>query len=198
MHHSYTLFVTGIVVGIALTIYAAAYLPSNVANAIHELLDEPRPKSKHNSNTCRVVAVIDGDSIRCLYASKKLVRVRLHQIDAPEIGQAFGRAAKKHLASQIFNKHVVLQTSKTDRYGRTLAEVFVDDKNINKLMVRNGYAWAYRQYVVNNEYIDLEKSAKQARRGLWSKPNATNPAVWRNAKRHKNNTPEPTQPLLRW
>lgn len=187
MRRSYAVFVSGIVVGIVLVIYAADYLPSNIANTIHELLGEPRPKSKYNSNTCRVVAVIDGDSIHCLYANKELVRIRLHQIDAPEIGQDFGNAAKKHLANHIFNQHVTLQTNKVDRYGRTLAEVFIDDKNINKLMVGNGYAWAYRQYVIDSEYIHLEQSAKQARLGLWSKPNATNPAIWRNAKRHKDN-----------
>ena len=46
----------------------------------------------------KVVGVHDGDTITVLRADKSQVSVRLNQIDAPELGQAFGQAAKKALA----------------------------------------------------------------------------------------------------
>lgn len=154
----------------------------NTAQVIGGVLGQPmRPR-----NTCRVVGVTDGDSINCLYANNRLVKVRLHQIDAPEIGQAFGRAAKKQLSGYVFNKQVTLKLAENDRYGRTLAEVFVNGINVNKAMVKSGYAWAYKKYVVDNEYIALEDAAKQARYGLWDDPNAINPALWRKGERPTN------------
>lgn len=71
----------------------------------------------------------------------------------------------------MYGRDVTLKTGKTDRYGRTTAEVFYNGANINKEMVRNGYAWAYREYMIDKEYLDLEQQAHTERVGLWADPN---------------------------
>jgi hypothetical protein len=65
----------------------------------------------------RVVAVHDGDTISVLHDGRAL-RVRLHGIDAPELGQAFGRPAKQFLSSLVFKRVVHVVPVDVDRYHR--------------------------------------------------------------------------------
>lgn len=132
--------------------------------------------------SCRVVGVADGDTLTCLAAGNQQIKVRLNQIDAPERGQAFGQAAKRKLSSMVHGKEVRLETDGTDKYGRTIAEVFSGSLNVNKEMVRTGYAWAFRQYVRDQEYIRLEEQARRASLGLWSEPNPIYPSEYRNGR----------------
>ena len=133
--------------------------------------------------SCRVVGVSDGDTLTCLAAGNQQIKVRLNQIDAPEKGQAFGQAAKRKLSSLVHGRQVQLRTEGLDKYGRTIAEVFSGSLNVNKEMVRSGYAWAYREYVRDNEYLRLEEQTRRASRGLWSEPNPIYPSEFRHGHR---------------
>ena len=138
---------------------------------------------------CKVVGVADGDTLTCLTADKQQIKVRLHQIDAPEQKQDFGQAAKKALSGHVYRKNISLKMNGRDKYGRTIAEVYVDGKNINKAMVEAGYAWAYREHMTDNEYLSLENAARNRSRGLWSQPNPVYPSEFR----HKERPREVTQ-----
>ncbi len=89
-----------------------------------------------------VVSVTDGDTITVLKDDKVQVKIRLNQIDAPEIGQPFGQAAKKALSRLAFGKVVDIEASGLDKYGRTIGTVIVDGEIANYTMVKTGYAWA--------------------------------------------------------
>ena len=128
---------------------------------------------------CKVVGVLDGDTIDCLQPGNVLLRVRLDQIDAPEKGQAFGDAAKKQLSNYVYGQDVKLKVAGLDKYRRTLAEVFVGSLNVNMAMVRDGYAWAYVQYVRNDWYLRAQESAIIGERGLWRDENPIYPADFR-------------------
>lgn len=151
---------------------------------------------------CTVVGVADGDTLTCLTTEKQQIKVRLNQIDAPEKKQAFGNAAKKKLSSLVYQKNVQLKTDGTDKYGRTIAEVLFSGQNINKQMVRSGYAWAYRKYLKDSEYLQLEKQARAASLGLWSEPSPVYPSEFRHGERPKTVThavqPKPTAPTGRF
>ncbi|MDO4683421.1 MAG: thermonuclease family protein [Lautropia sp.] len=108
--------------------------------------------------------------------------LRLNQIDAPERGQAFGQAARRKLADLVHGRTVTLETDGTDRYGRTIAQIFLDERNINLEMVGSGYAWAYRKYLKDPRYLQREAEARAASRGLWSQPGAIYPAEYRHGK----------------
>jgi endonuclease YncB( thermonuclease family) len=88
----------------------------------------------------RIVGVIDGDTVDLLTRSKRLVRVRLAGIDAPERGQPFGAASKKVLSDLVFAKQASLQGEKKDRYGRLVAKVMVNGRDANLVLVRLGVA----------------------------------------------------------
>jgi endonuclease YncB( thermonuclease family) len=94
----------------------------------------------------RTVAVTDGDTIKVLTAENQLLRVRVAWIDAPEMGQAFGRRAKQAMSELVFGKEVELRTNGLDRYGRTLAVVFVDGTDAGLELIKEGFAWAYTKY----------------------------------------------------
>jgi endonuclease YncB( thermonuclease family) len=129
--------------------------------------------------TGRVVGVHDGDTITVLDASKKQYKIRFAQIDAPESRQDFGQVSKQLLSDLVFGKQVTVDVETTDKYGRTVGKVIVDGKDTNLEQVRRGMAWVYRQYAHDPAYFSAEESAKAARLGLWSRPDAVPPWEFR-------------------
>ena len=115
--------------------------------------------------------VIDGDTIKILNK-----RIRLHGIDAPEKKQKCIKSIKEYncgiVATEALIKKInknkvdcLLQTNK-DRYNRFIGVCFVGQIDINRWMVKNGYAVAYSRY--SKDYILDEKFAKINKLGLWS------------------------------
>jgi len=121
--------------------------------------------------------VIDGDTIQVLADGTKAT-IRLVGIDAPEIskkkhepGQPFSQKSTKYLASLVLNKTVDIQSYGQDRYKRTLGVVYVNGANANLEMVKAGLAEVYRGKPAsgfnNDPYIEAEKEARKAVRGMW-------------------------------
>lgn len=134
------------------------------------------------SFTGKVVAVIDGDSISVMH-NGRAEAIRLNGIDAPERGQAFGAAAKKHLSDLIFGKTVRVDVRSTDRYRRQVADVFLAAACVNHEMVRAGLAWWFRRYAPRDRKLQaLEEEARDAKRGLWVEEEPVAPWSFRRAK----------------
>lgn len=130
----------------------------------------------------KVVKVSDGDTIQVMHEGKA-EKIRLSGIDCPESKQAFGQAAKKFVLEIAAQKTVTVYVETTDRYGRTVGEVILPDgRNLNKELVRAGYAWWYRKYSSDQTLAALEIEARNARRGLWSDPAPVPPWEWRHKK----------------
>ena len=135
-----------------------------------------------------VVSVVDGDTVWVKTISdQKKQKVRLAHIDAPEKSQAYGKTAKKKLKQLIHKKYVRISVLDTDRYGRSIADIFIDDRHVNKWMVRDGWAWVYRKYTNDERYYQAEKLARQEKRGLWHANNPVAPWVYRKKQRSRRN-----------
>ena len=121
----------------------------------------------------KVVKVVDGDTLH-VYSNKGTYKIRLSGIDAPERGQAYGKRAKEHLEFLVAGKQVIAIVESKDRYGRYVASVKVESKDVCAEMLTAGYAWHYKQYDNNKYYDELQREAKKAKRGLWldKKPQA--------------------------
>ena len=132
--------------------------------------------------TGEVVKIADGDTITVLHG-KAPVKIRLYGIDCPERGQAFGTKAKQFTAGMVFRKQVRIEPVDRDRYGRTVAWVYVNGKNLCEELVRAGLAWHYKKYSSDQSLADLEISARRNRVGLWSDPHAMPPWEYRRRKR---------------
>jgi endonuclease YncB( thermonuclease family) len=133
--------------------------------------------------TARVVGVHDGDTLTALTDDKQQLKVRLHGIDAPELGQPFGQASKRALSDLVFGKQVTLHTTGTDRYKRTLAPVTVGDIEVDAQMIATGHAWHYKQYDHTATLDVAERNARAAKRGLWADGAAVPPWEWRNCQK---------------
>lgn len=128
----------------------------------------------------RVVSISDGDTLTLL-VDERPVKIRLAQIDAPELRQPHGRHAKAALSDYAFGRTARVEVVDVDDYGRSVGEVYVDDVHVNFELVRQGHAWAYTRYARGVEIIDLENEARAAQRGLWRLPEEQRdpPWVWR-------------------
>lgn len=135
---------------------------------------------------CKVVGVSDGDTFTCLTDENDQVKVRLAEIDAPEMDQPYGSRSKQALSDLIYSEFVKLSVQDTDRYGRTVARITrADGVDVNAEQVRAGAAWAYTKYLKDKSLLILEAEAKNSHRGLWALPTSDQmpPWEWRNAKR---------------
>jgi micrococcal nuclease len=127
----------------------------------------------------RVVGIMDGDTLTVLHDGRQTV-VRLHGIDAPEKGQAFGARAKQFAASLAFGRTVIVSIRGLDRYGRTVGDVTLPDGgNLNQELVRAGYAWWFRRYSADYRLATLEAQARSGHRGLWVDLDPVPPWEWR-------------------
>jgi endonuclease YncB( thermonuclease family) len=116
----------------------------------------------------------DGDTIRVSDGAKR-VTIRLACIDAPETAQKpYGVAARQKLqALAPVGALVSIKVKTTDRYGRTVAEVYRNDRSLNLTMVSSGEAFAYRQYLSGCDqaaYLGAEAAAQRQRLGVWAVP----------------------------
>lgn len=157
--------------------------PVGIANTLPGVTDP----SQMEFLVGRVVRVSDGDTVTVLDANNTQHRVRLAQIDAPESKQAFSMVSKKALSELIAAKEVVVKIDGIDRYKRVLGEIFIDDKNVNLYMVRNGFAWAYTQYVSDNNYFNAQEAGQREKLGLWSDPHPMAPWDYRRHQRERRN-----------
>jgi len=121
----------------------------------------------------RVVGISDGDTITVLVAPKTQHKIRLAGIDAPERRQAFGQQSKQSLSELVFNREVVVETTKKDRNGRDIGKVLVDGLDVSLEQVRRGLAWHYKAYQREQppedrvSYAAAEEDARRLRLGLW-------------------------------
>jgi endonuclease YncB( thermonuclease family) len=115
------------------------------------------------------VRIIDGDTLEV--GGK---RIRLHGIDAPEAKQTCsadgkmwhcGEEATFALAYETAEHWVTCKEKDRDRYRRIVAVCYMGPHDLNALMVRNGWALAYRQY--STDYVDEEVEAQKAGAGIW-------------------------------
>ncbi len=138
--------------------------------------------------------VIDGDTINI-----DTFKIRLHGIDAPEMGQICldkekkpydcGILSKEYLKKIIGKRKVVCVYDSLDRYNRILGTCYIFGQysdgentitNMNGIMVASGHAVAYTKY--SNRYLKNEKIPKRARIGIWQ-GDFERPEEWRKKNR---------------
>ena len=127
------------------------------------------------------IRVVDGDTIRA-EAKGKEIKIRLVEIDAPEMNQPFGPQSKNFLNRLLYEKDVTLIAQGEDRYGRILGSLFSNELNVNMLMVKFGFAWVYHENAKNSSLYKYQDQAQAENLGLWRAKNPIAPWVWRNQK----------------
>jgi endonuclease YncB( thermonuclease family) len=117
-----------------------------------------------------LATVIDGDTLEIDGR-----RIRLFGIDAPELSQtcdrggeawACGSAAADELRALIGSYALSCEGSEVDVYGRLLAVCYISGVDLNRTLVAEGWATAFRRY--SDNYVADETRARASKRGLWS------------------------------
>lgn len=126
----------------------------------------PRPTDDYNTATVKYV--VDGDTLRLTDGDY----VRLIGVDAPETDEYFYEEAKAALEELVAGGEVELvkDVSETDKYGRLLRYVYVDDVFVNAELARQGAARSRRYEPDSAMYQfleDAEDEARAARRGIY-------------------------------
>ncbi|ECH3659832.1 thermonuclease family protein [Campylobacter upsaliensis] len=142
-------------------------------------------KNLEKELTGKVSRVIDGDTIELLAKTSKTnpyyhiakLKIRLYGIDAPELKQAYGKEAKEFLSALVLKQEVSLIIENKDKYDRFVGTLFLKGQDINKEMVKNGYAHAYESF--SKKYLAEQADAKMFKLGLWQDEKAVKPSEFR-------------------
>ena len=160
-------------------------VPATLVSALLLCSLSPRALSAAGAaESVQVVRVVDGDTL----VLRSVGTVRLIGIDTPETVdprkpvQAFGMEATAFLRQLVQGQPVRVEydTQRFDKYGRTLAYLYLpDDSFVNLEMVRQGYAHAYLNYPFRHmeEFRGAEREAREAGRGLWGQHSTEQSAV---------------------
>jgi endonuclease YncB( thermonuclease family) len=136
-----------------------------------------------------VTRVSDGDTLWVRpEAGGKPVKIRIDGIDAPEICQAGGQAARAALAQRVRGHRLEVVARRMDDYGRTVAGLHLDGEDIAGWMVSQGHAWSSRFGREDASYAPQQQRAQAAGRGLFADRSALEPRLFR--KRHGPCHPE--------
>ncbi len=125
-----------------------------------------------------VIRVKDADTYVIL-SNTKLITVRLENIDAPELEQFYGQAAKDSVVKLINGRTVSFTVDGTDIYGRSLATISINGQRLDSILVCKGWAWFYTKYSKDYQLGIYEAAAKAKGLGLWSCADPMPPWIWR-------------------
>jgi endonuclease YncB( thermonuclease family) len=159
------------------------------------LLTAHKPSAAHEAThevRGQIVKVTDGDTVTLLNESNISITIRLAGIDASELRMLYGQVAQAYLRDLVLNKVVIAKTHKQDRFGRTVATLWVNSEDINLAMIHAGMAWHYKKYQTDQPkqqtaiYDKSEQAARTEMRGLWQQQNPTPPWFWRKFRLQKD------------
>lgn len=130
----------------------------------------------------KVIGIKDGDTVVVLLEGNSQKTLRLAEVDCPENSQPFGKNAKQFTSDQIFGKQINFIETDTDRYGRTIAKIYYNNKYLSAEIIKVGLGWWYYHYSDDKNLKMLEDEASKNKIGLWSDPNSIPPWEWRKLK----------------
>jgi endonuclease YncB( thermonuclease family) len=166
-------------------------IPQSQSATIQIPNGEPDPDEAANLPEYEVIpgSVHDGDTLRVRSSDGQVLKVRFACIDAPELKQPMGEESRNYLRSMINEAggKVKVQIVDTDRYGRSVAELWTKSGLLQSRMAGAGMAFAYDQYSKNCPNWDAvkssEKSAMEFKLGVWRSPNFERPWDYRKSNR---------------
>ena len=127
-----------------------------------------------------VTSVVDGDTLWVRRAPGDAgIEIRIQGIDAPEICQRWGLQSRDALRKLLHGRRVRVDERAHDAYGRVLARLSVDGRDVGGWLVTNGLAWSPGFQHRPGVYAELQAQARDAQRGLWSQPRPLEPRAFR-------------------
>ena len=134
----------------------------------------------------KFIKCVDGDTAK-FERNNKVFTLRFLAVNTPETKspkkgvEFYGKEASKYTCDRLEKAKTIeieydKNSDRSDRYGRKLGWVFLDDKLLQKDLVENGYAkveYLYGKYKYVEELKELETKAKKDKKGLWQKESSS-------------------------
>ena len=135
--------------------------------------------------TAHVSRVVDGDTLwvkidKSEGKGARNVKLRLRGIDAPEVCQDGGEAARRALRALAQGERVRVRVLARDQYGRGVVDVWRESDGVNlaERMVEDGWAWSGGG-LRPGRFAAQQKAAQAAQRGVFASGGALHPAQFR-------------------
>ncbi|HMB30841.1 MAG TPA: thermonuclease family protein [Desulfohalobiaceae bacterium] len=129
--------------------------------------------------------VIDGDTIKVIGEHFRLRTIRLYGIDCPEKEQNNGWWARVYMVKNCLFRKVKVKAVDRDQYNRIVGKIRVNDRDLNRCLVANGFAWVYDHYCKQQRYCQklykAETIARREGKGIWSEKDPIPPWEWRHS-----------------
>lgn len=125
------------------------------------------------SSISMIVSVSDGDTLSAVVNGIP-EKIRLVGIDCPEHDQPFAKEATQLAKQLALEKALAITEMGRDKWHRLLGRL------LNRELVREGACWWYRKYAPGDSMLEeLEKVARETKKGLWADPQPVPPWEWR-------------------
>lgn len=129
-----------------------------------------------------ITRVMDGDTVS-IKDNNQTYKLRLLDIDAPELHQAYGKKAKRALVQLCQSKQstlsVTVELQGFDKYGRQLGYLYCNQINASHHLVKQGLAWFNTPYSTDLNLQAAEALAREQQLGLWRQSKPIPPWEWR-------------------
>lgn len=131
-----------------------------------------------------IVGIVDGDTADIRIGKRRLERLRLTEIDAPERGAPWSKRSTQLLSDLIFREQVLVAITDWDRNGRAVARIFVWNEagdeliDVSEAMIQKGAAWYFDRFGRDRKLLLAESVARKARAGVWSLPERQQIPPW--------------------
>jgi len=137
---------------------------------------------RYDGKIFTVIKVVDGDTLDLAApdGDKSYTKVRLWGVDTPETVHPtlgvmyYGKEASEFARQQALKKEVTVRLEpfhkSRDKYGRLLAYIYLPDgKMLNEELIRQGYGYADERFghMLSRKFMQSQKEAQRAKRGLW-------------------------------
>lgn len=135
-----------------------------------------------------VIEVIEGDIIKVLSTDGDTIAIKFRNIECPEKEQDFGDKAMAYTTKICLKRDVTVLYDERDRDRNALGTVKLKNgDDIGVLLLEQGLAWHYMKGLAQgpntSRYLDLERKAKEKKKGLWKESDPVAPWIFRN---HQN------------
>lgn len=118
---------------------------------------------------CLCERVVDGDTVHLRLAGQdKRVPAQLAAVSAPEKGEPYSAEAAAYLAAMIEGRELCAEVAETDRFGRIVCLLRCGETEVNRAMVRSGFARYHHRYESLADFTAEEEEAIAAKRGMWA------------------------------
>lgn len=121
--------------------------------------------SQRQANLVKVIGVIDGDTV----VLENKTRLRLRQIDAPELINCGGEQAKQFVSSLVNEKFVSIEEQIPDQMGRAMALIYVNSTLVNEKLLETGWARYHSDQTTKTPLLKkVADEAKTDKLGIFS------------------------------